>query len=64
MNWTAKDHRRSRPSTCQLLDMAENGEIDWETLARDALNWMRETEVAMFARSNDYIADEDEADDE
>jgi hypothetical protein len=35
--------------------MAEEGVIDWETLARDALNWMSEEEVATFARRNDYI---------
>ena len=54
------DHRVSRPVTCELLDMAEQGLLDWETLARDALGWMSEDEVAEFARRNDYIRDEDE----
>jgi len=61
--WTEKDARRSRAYTCKLIDMAEEGLIDWETLARDALNWMSEEEVATFARRNDYIQmdpDEDE----
>jgi hypothetical protein len=49
------DHRQSRPVTSELLDMAEEGIIDWETLARDALGWMSEAEVAEFARSNDYF---------
>ena len=56
-------HRQSRPVTSELLDMAEQGLIDWETLARDALGWMSEAEVAEFARRNDYIQ-EDEGDDE
>ena len=53
-------HRTSRPVTSELLDLAEQGVIDWETLARDALGWMSEAEVARFAQSNDYIVEEDE----
>lgn len=56
-------HRTSRPVTSELIDLAEQGMIDWETLARDALGWMSEAEVARFAQSNDYIT-EDEGDDE
>jgi len=58
------DHRQSRPVTSELIDMAEQGLIDWETLARDALGWMSEAEVAEFARRNDYIQDESEEDEE
>lgn len=53
-------HRQSRPVTSELLDLAEQGVIDWETLARDALGWMSESEVAEFARRNDYIQEGDE----
>ncbi len=53
-------HRQSRPVTSELLDLAEQGVIDWETLARDALGWMSEAEVAEFARRNDYLQTEDE----
>lgn len=53
-------HRVSRPVTSELLDLAEQGVIDWETLARDALGWMSESEVAEFARRNDYINEGDE----
>jgi hypothetical protein len=35
--------------------MAEEGLIDWETLARDALGWMSEDEVRRFAQRNDYL---------
>ena len=55
MFWTAADARRSRAYTCKLIEMAEDGFISWETLARDALGWMSEADVAQFARSNDYI---------
>ncbi len=53
-------HRESRPVTSELLDLAEQGVIDWETLARDALGWLSEAEVAEFARRNDYLQTEDE----
>jgi len=53
-------HRESRPVTSEVLDLAEQGIIDWETLARDALGWMSESEVAKFARHNDYLQTEEE----
>jgi hypothetical protein len=55
-------HRDSRPVTSELIDMAEQGVLDWEQLARDALGWMSEADVADFARSNDLIQVEDEDD--
>jgi hypothetical protein len=56
------DHRQSRPVTSELLDLAEQGVIDWESLARDALGWMSEADVAEFAKRNDYITEQDEDD--
>ena len=52
-------HRLSRPVTCELLDLAEEGAINWKTLARNALNWMSEAEVAEFARRNDLLPEEE-----
>lgn len=54
------DHNKSRPATTHLLDLAEQGVIDWETLARDCLGWMSEADVAEFARRNDYITEEED----
>ena len=56
-------HRQSRPVTSAVIDMAEQGLIDWESLARDALGWMSESDVAEFARRNDYLMDEAEDED-
>ncbi len=56
-------HRTSRPVTSALIDCAEEGLIDWETLARDALGWMSEDEVKRFAQRNDYLMDEAEDED-
>jgi len=53
-------HRTTRPVTSEVLDLAEQGVIDWESLARDALNWMSEHEVAQFAHKNGYVGNEDD----
>ena len=55
-------HRNSRPVTSELLDLAEEGVLDWEQLARDALGWMSEADVEQFARANDLLQTEDEDD--
>ena len=52
-------YRIARPITSELIDMAESGMVDWETLARDMMNWVSEQEVERMARANDYIFDED-----
>ena len=62
--WTAADARRSRAYTCKLIELAEEGVIDWETLARDLMGWMSEDEVERFALSNDYVPEMYEDEDE
>jgi hypothetical protein len=54
------DQRVSRPVTNEVIDLAEQGVIDWESLARDALNWMSEEEVNQFAQHNGYIVNDEE----
>jgi hypothetical protein len=58
------NQRVSRKVTAEVLDLAEQGVIDWESLARDALGWMSEAEVSQFAQHNGYIVndEDDEAD--
>ena len=53
----AFSHKQSRPVTTEVLDLAEQGVLSWETIARDALTWMSEPEVADFARVNGYVED-------
>jgi hypothetical protein len=43
--------------TSELIDLAEQGVIDWETLARDCLGWMSEHDVAQMAQSLDYVTE-------
>ena len=58
------NHSVSRPVTCELLGLAEEGVVDWESLARAALSWMSEHEVAQFARTNEFLVEEDEEDED
>ena len=57
------DHRQSRPVTSELLDLAEQGVLTWEQLARDALGWMSEAEVQKFAQANDYLQEQEHEED-
>ena len=57
------DHRQSRPITSELLDLAEQGMLTWEQLARDALGWMSEAEVQKFAQANDYLQEQEHEED-
>lgn len=43
--------------TTEVIDLAEQGVLSWETIARNALIWMSEAEVAEFARINGYVED-------
>ena len=57
------DHRQSRPVTSELLDLAEQGVLTWEQLARDALGWMSEHDVKKFAQANDYLQEQEHEED-
>lgn len=59
MSWTKQDQYRTRKSTCKLLELAEQGVITWEQVARDAMSYMSEDEVADMARINGYFDYED-----
>lgn len=62
--WTKQDSYRSRRYTCELLSLVEDDMVDKDALIRDLLGYLSESEVADFARKNDYItwldSDEDE----
>lgn len=53
----------ARRVSTQLIDMADNGIVSWEKLARDLLEWMSESDVERFADYNWYTeTPEDESD--
>lgn len=53
-----------RKATNKLIEMAENCIISWETIARAALQYMSEDEVADMAQCNEFIDDEFEDEEE
>lgn len=50
----------SREKTNQLIELVENGLLTWEQVARGALTYMSEDDVADMARSEELIGDEPE----
>jgi hypothetical protein len=62
--WTKQDSYRSRRYTCELLSLVEDDMIDKDTLIRDLLGYLSESEVADFARKNDLITWLDREDEE
>ena len=53
-----------REATEKLIDLAEEGALSWETIARAALQYMSEDEVADMAQCNEFIDDEFEDEEE
>ena len=53
-----------REYTNKIIEMAEDGIIDWEDIARAALNWMSDDDVRDMAYDNLILEDEDEDEDE
>ena len=54
----------SRQATREVLELAEQGLLCWEQIARDCMNYMSEDEVADMARINDYLESEEEDEDD
>lgn len=53
-----------REATEKLIDLAEEGVLSWEAIARAALDYMSEDEVADMAQCNEFIDDEFEDEEE
>lgn len=64
MFWTAADSRRSRAATLEVIEQAEEGIVDWEVVARCALNWMEDAEVRRFAEAIGFLEEEEDTDEE
>ena len=68
-HWSAKQARQSRKVTTALIEAADNGIVSWETLARNALGFMSEQDVAEMVRAYDMVEvanlnDDDEEEEE
>lgn len=53
-----------RKETNRVLEMAEDGIVSWEELAKMALEWMSEDDVEEMLIANDLIPEENEDDDD
>ena len=53
-----------RETTIKLLELAKEGVISWETLARSCLCYLSEDEVEDMARVNEILFEEEEEEDE
>ena len=51
--------RSSRRRTKELIEAVESGILSWEAIARAALCYMSEDDVADMARCNELLADDD-----
>lgn len=47
-----------RKATNKVIDLVEEGVLSWETIARAALDYMSEDEVADMAQCNEFIEDD------
>ncbi len=55
----------SRKVTNELIELVEDGVLKWESIARAALSYMSEDDVADMAHINELLPeDEDEEDDD
>ena len=52
----------ARQATRKVIDMAEQGVLLWEQVARDCMNYMSEDQVADMADSNGYFEFEEQED--
>ena len=51
-----------REDTEKFINLAEEGVLSWETIARAALDYMSEDEVADMAQCNEFIEEEEKDD--
>lgn len=63
-HWSAKQARQSRKVTTALIEAAEGGIVSWEDIARNALGFMSEQDVAEMARAYDMVEAAGISDDE
>ena len=50
--------KNPRAATTKLIDLANQGVIEWEDIARAAMAYMSEKQVADMARVNEFFVDD------
>ncbi len=54
----------TREATCGLIDLANEGILSWEAIARSCMGYMSEADVADMAQREGFIEEEEEAEDD
>lgn len=49
-----------RKATVEIIELAEQGIISWESVALAALRYMSEADVADMAHDNEWLSEEEE----
>ena len=49
-----------RKTTNRVIELAEDGVISWEDIARTALNWLSEDDVKRMAEVNEFLPEDTE----
>jgi hypothetical protein len=52
----------ARQATRRVIELADEGVLTWEQVARDCMNYMSESDVADMADSNGYFEFEEQED--
>jgi len=50
----------SREYTCKLYELAEEGLVSWETIAKSCLSYMSESDVKDMAITEELVIEEEE----
>ena len=53
-----------RKATIEVIELAEQGVISWESVALAALRYMSEDDVADMAHDNEWLTEEEEEEEE
>ena len=54
------DYINVRKTTNRLIELAEDGVLSWEELAKTALSWLSEDDVKRMAEVNEFLPEENE----
>ena len=50
----------AKNAVCQLIEQCENGQLSWETVARECLQYMSVDDVQDMAESNGRLDEEED----
>ena len=53
-----------RKTTIEIIELAEQGVLSWESVALAALRYMSEDDVADMAHDNEWLTEEEEEEEE